>query len=477
MKRKHNDFEKTHQNATITETETTTETTTEITTNTATTEASTPASSSASSSTNTEAEIEAPAYGSQEYWDNRYNRHNNRNHNNNNNKKEKIVVVQQGEGEGGDDEKEKEEEGEGVPGHEWYFTYKELKSLILPLILDGRGEEFEDWSDTEWDEEEVEEVEEEATEEEEEGENEEEGGKEEEADSTLYGRYDDNDAPPKGKTENEETSINIQKEVECNQYEQEHKQEENEEDMDEHDKEDYESFKKLALEKIISPKKILEIGCGDKPIGSDLCNQLLHFESVTETKANLVVDQIICFDYSANVIDLLLNKKQHKDEQGTCKEKNEKSLAVTYKVLDARELPYDQASFDLIMDKGTLDAMLSDKDEGNNNCIKIVSEASRLLKTGGYFLIVSHLNACNEAGLSWVNEILVNGLRKGDNESNWRIEVHSNDQEMSDEEEEDRDDHGPAVYIIRKVTASHSLNEKNGLDSILSRVDVKFFGY
>ena len=41
------------------------------------------------------------------------------------------------------------------------------------------------------------------------------------------------------------------------------------------------------------------------------------------------------------------------------------------------------------MDKGTLDAMLSDSNEGIQNCIQIVSEASRLLTVGGTCMLTT----------------------------------------------------------------------------------------
>ena len=116
-----------------------------------------------------------------------------------------------------------------------------------------------------------------------------------------------------------------------------------------------------------------------------------------------MIDTIICFDYSKSVIDLLIQQQKQQRQQGqngkdkakktvdddkgndkdNTKNNDRPSLAVQYQVLDARTLPYPKEYFDLIMDKGTLDAMLSDKAEGKPNCIKIVAEASRVLVNGG----------------------------------------------------------------------------------------------
>ena len=78
----------------------------------------------------------------------------------------------------------------------------------------------------------------------------------------------------------------------------------------------------------------------------------------------------------------------------------------------------------------------------------------------GYLLIVSHLNACNSEGMSWVNKVLVQGLNSGDQTCHWRIEVHSSSNDEIDFLDEDNDtggdgdvksNSGPAVYIIRKI--------------------------
>lgn len=42
-------------------------------------------------------------------------------------------------------------------------------------------------------------------------------------------------------------------------------------------------------------------------------------------------------------------------------------FVVSLKVLDARELPFEACSFDLVVDKGTVDAMLCDATSGKDN--------------------------------------------------------------------------------------------------------------
>ena len=105
---------------------------------------------------------------------------------------------------------------------------------------------------------------------------------------------------------------------------------------------------------------------------------------------------------------------------------------------------------------------------------------------------MSHLNASDAAGLSWVDQVLITGLRNGDTLSDWRIEVHSNADDCEDVDGGDRDsgddeakapgdeekENGPAVYIIQKVAEPDDIAEKREADeNNTSKVDIKFFGY
>jgi SAM-dependent methyltransferase len=174
-------------------------------------------------------------------------------------------------------------------------------------------------------------------------------------------------------------------------------------------------------------------------------------------------------------------KKEHHNSSSA-------TLQASFDSLDARDLPYAQNSYDIVIEKGTLDAMLSDPEEGIRNCIQTVKEMARVTNVGGSILIVSHLNANEDKGMGWLEDVVFSGLKEEfkerrqvaikkqsqsksdssreketENEEGyvWSVEVHGGEGQIveGNEEEEEEDGEitfGPAVYIIRKksVTAA-----------------------
>lgn len=65
--------------------------------------------------------------------------------------------------------------------------------------------------------------------------------------------------------------------------------------------------------------------------------------------------------------------------------------------------------------------------------------------------MISHVNAHSENGMDWLNNIVVPGLRKGAGRNHWSVEVHGGDiPEDQQDEENESEGPGPAVYIIHK---------------------------
>ena len=403
-------------------------------------------------------ELPTPAYGTQEYWDSRYDK--NQPTSNDISRSEEAPD----------------------PFHSWYFTAEELLPLLLPLILgdDDDGEEEDDDDD----------------------------------DDNDDGNDNDND-PEKIKTiqenkdcENQtvdisETTLSTNK-IKCVKEIEDDNADENEdcddndddnnnnnivndddnvEDAEEYDEDDDDdddddsAIIRVGLAKN-GPISVLEVGCGNCPLGRDLAMSVEEHGTTIGQDPSSIIRKVICMDYSKNVIDSMKEEqKSQKINEVTSKIMEKKQIPIFYEVVDARQLPYGDESFEMILEKGTLDAMLSDEDgNGPKNCRMIVSECARVLAIGGYIIIISHLNARVDSGIQWLNDVIVPGLREGGKNCDFQVEVHGNEVSTpSDDEEESPESPGPCVYMIEKIPLSKE--KKKTIQSEPSTIPLKFVTY
>jgi len=374
-----------------------------------------------------------PSYSSKEYWEARYD--------------SKTPT----------DNPSSEEDPD--PFHAWYFTAEELLPLLLPMILgDDNDDSDDDGDDDDRDPEK----------------------------NNVYEENTDCENPPvqlfetqingvetiqnkdakqvQSDSDYKEDNLAINDEIDdCGEIIiknnvdiDEDKDVEEYDDDDDYDEDGDSTIIRVGLAKS-GPISILEIGCGNRPIGRDLACQIPSSD----------IRKVICVDYSKNVISSM------KEEQNL----EEKQLPLSYEVADARQLPYRNESFEMILEKGTLDAMLSDEEgNGPKNCRIIVSECARVLTMGGYIIIISHLNARVDSGLQWLNDVIVPGLREGGENCDWQVEVHGGEVSItSDDEEESPESPGPAVYVIEKVGIIIPSKETDGTDQSLPTIPLKFF--
>ena len=61
---------------------------------------------------------------------------------------------------------------------------------------------------------------------------------------------------------------------------------------------------------------------------------------------------------------------------------------MKWDAMDARDLKYPSNTFDLIIEKGTMNDILCNK-EGHVNWAKVMKECQRVLKVGGYLISIS----------------------------------------------------------------------------------------
>ena len=145
-----------------------------------------------------------------------------------------------------------------------------------------------------------------------------------------------------------------------------------------------------------STADVLEIGCGDSPIIYEMRND--------------ICGSLVAIDYSKALIEQLRVW--------------DAAYAGSYLEMDARRLRFDAQSFDIVFDKGTIDAMLCDVRMGMNNARGIISEACRVLKPDGSIVIVSHMAAESDEFMSVMQEAILPTLDKHRSVL-WRIDAHT----------------------------------------------------
>ena len=124
--------------------------------------------------------------------------------------------------------------------------------------------------------------------------------------------------------------------------------------------EDYNSLKP-TIQKLNLPKensRILNLGCGNSPFCENMYDDGFHN-----------IDNI---DISNNVISIMKNR-------------NIKRPEMTFSVMDVRNLKFQDSSFDLAVDKSTIDALLCG-DFAYVNVAKMLKEVIRVLKSKIYFI-------------------------------------------------------------------------------------------
>ena len=124
-------------------------------------------------------------------------------------------------------------------------------------------------------------------------------------------------------------------------------------------------------------------------------------------------------------------------------------------------MSYDDNSFDFIVEKGTIDAMLCCKNrkEAYQNAIGIISESVRIMKPVSSFMIVSHIEVESKEFDELMQNVILPVLNDR-NESIWNIEAHivnaSNNSNNRNVKKRVNENSYGTVYIIyksiRKVT-------------------------
>ena len=125
-------------------------------------------------------------------------------------------------------------------------------------------------------------------------------------------------------------------------------------------------------------KRVLHVGCGTSALGADLL----------ETG----VESVVNMDVSAAVIKVMARRYR-------------KSEGLEWVVGDIRKTGLKSGSFDAVVDKGTMDALMC-SDIAVRVMYNMFEEISRLLKPGGFFIEVS--SGCEDLRASYFQEASFN---------------------------------------------------------------------
>ena len=122
-----------------------------------------------------------------------------------------------------------------------------------------------------------------------------------------------------------------------------------------------------VLHKYIKPKdNVLVVGCGNSTMSCDLYD--VGYKNLTS------------IDLSNQVIDQM--QQQNKRDRPDLK----------FETMDATKMTYNESTFGVVLDKGTLDAMMTDdSDEVKANVNLMFAEIDRVLRFGGRFIVFSLL--------------------------------------------------------------------------------------
>jgi len=180
----------------------------------------------------------------------------------------------------------------------------------------------------------------------------------------------------------------------------------------------------------LAPLRLLEVGCGDAPLAP-------AFAGAAADSA-LATARAVAIDFAASVVEAL-----KRDCAGD---------GVEYACMDARAMTFADGAFNAVIDKGTIDALISGKG-GLKRVRELLGDAIRVLEPGGVLCITSHLNPLKELGETFLEEVLFPVLR-GHHRDTWIVYCHASEGDLERQAEADPEGPEPAylpvVYMIER---------------------------
>ncbi|XP_030832553.1 EEF1A lysine methyltransferase 4-like [Strongylocentrotus purpuratus] len=131
----------------------------------------------------------------------------------------------------------------------------------------------------------------------------------------------------------------------------------------------YHQFSHFVEKHVNRNERILMLGCGNSKLSLEMYEDGYH--------------NIVNVDFSSVCIEKMKEKHQH-------------CPIMQWMVMDIKDLKFPDCSFDVVLEKGTLDALVANErdpwnmtDEGYDVMEQSLTQVSRVLKPGGYFLSIT----------------------------------------------------------------------------------------
>lgn len=144
-----------------------------------------------------------------------------------------------------------------------------------------------------------------------------------------------------------------------------------------------------------SQAKVLIVGCGNSRLGEDMLKDGWHGGITNVDFSDVVIDTMRARYKNGEYLRTIESKfsripKNSAKSIGKMKGENLNIPPLTFACVDITHgLPYSENSFDLIICKGTLDALLC-SETGTVNVKIMMKECNRVLKVNGSMVVVSH---------------------------------------------------------------------------------------
>ncbi|KAK3138868.1 hypothetical protein QOZ80_5AG0374490 [Eleusine coracana subsp. coracana] len=125
----------------------------------------------------------------------------------------------------------------------------------------------------------------------------------------------------------------------------------------------YPALRPLLRARVPASSRVLMLGCGNSLLSEDMAND--------------GYEDIVNIDISSVVIEQM-------------KEKHTEIPQLKYMQMDVRDMSvFDDESFDCVLDKGTLDAMMC-ADDAPDGASKMLEEVARILRPCGIYLLITY---------------------------------------------------------------------------------------